>query len=636
MVPGHLIHMKSIKLRSLVGTSCAWVVFLLAPARLLDSHADDINNFDSGNLAGWATFDIGQILNGIGVPGNYARYNFDSDNNGGKALEIATTSLPAMVGDQAGPPRAFTFPTTVFTRFEVQADVLNWNDTNDQAFGFLFLASSIGPGQTDGYVMNYNVRGANVQINVVTGESPGQDALGETHLPLDPTRHTYRWELSGYSGNFLGRIFQFPDTQNPIGSVIATDSTSTEGVIGLFNFDRANPPYLGTDSTFDNYHAWAPSPGTLAAAPVFITPVPGSSVPLAQPLISIAVLDRETTADRTSFRILVDNVPAPSNQVILSEGVNAPNNPVPFGGVTVSYTPTQPLSVGNHQITSLYSDNVGNRFTNTWQFAAAYLANPVAGIPGENGFNLFIVQAPQNPQLPNSLSTADAQLATNSTIPRLSATHVVVPYINFDIRSLGGNPVSIFGNALPFPGQTDTTTVLNWAMQANAYVQLPAGLVTMGVKHDDGFRVSYGDVILGTYDGGTGDHQFSFYVSQAGLYPLTLEWNQSGGSAYVYWYEVTPDEHDDTANEVLLNTFDGFAAYTSVITPPQLLSSPSVRGPMVPVANAAYDPLTLTFTVPLAGSGPVNFYRVSTAGRGNVAQARIVGENVVIRYIPAP
>ena len=514
--------------------------------------------------------------------------------------------------------------------------MLNWNNTNDQAFGFLFLASNIGPGATDGYVMNYNVRGANLQLNVVTGEAPGQNAIGETHLPMDPTKHTYRWELSGYNGNLLGRIFQFPDTQNPISSVIANDSTSTEGVIGLFNFDRANPPYLGTDTTFDNYHAWAPSPGTLLALPVFLTPSPGDSVPLAQTLISIAVLDRESSSDRSSFRIAVDGIPAPSGLVNVAEGVNAPNNPVPFGGVTVTYTPTQPLSPGIHQITSLYSDNFGNRFTNTWQFTASYLANPVVGTPGESGFNVFIVQAPQNPQLPNSLAIADAQLATNSTIPRLYATNVVAPYINFDARSFGGNTVTIFANDLPFPGQSDSTTVLNWALRADAFVQLPAGLITMGVKHDDGFRVSYGDVILGQYDGGTGDHQFTFYVGQSGLYPLTLEWNQSGGSAYVYWYEVTPGQHDDTANEVLINTLDGFPAYTSVITPPQLLKSSSVRGPLTPVTDALYDSSTLSFTVPLAGAGPSNFYRVSAPGRGNFVEAKITGGNLVIHFIPAP
>jgi len=260
----------------------------------------------------------------------------------------------------------------------------------------------------------------------------------------------------------------------------------------------------------------------------------------------------------------------------------------------------------------------------------------VVGTPGESGFNVFIVQAPQNPQLPNSLAIADAQLATNSTIPRLYATNVVAPYINFDARSFGGNTVTIFANDLPFPGQSDTTTVLNWALRADAFVQLPAGLVTMGVKHDDGFRVSYGDIILGQYDGGTGGRQFTFYVGQSGLYPLTLEWNQAGGSAYVYWYEVTPGQHDDPANEVLINTLDGFPAYTSVITPPQLLKSSSVRGPLTPVTDALYDPSTLSFTVPLAGAGPGNFYRVSAPGRGNFVEAKITGGNLVIHFIPAP
>ncbi len=624
--------MKSIDLGS--GIRPALLVLAVSAGLLL--RADNINDFNAGTLPGWGTFDLTPVLNSLEIPGSYADYSFPADGHGGKAFRVSTPTLPSFLGDQAGPPRAFAFPKTAYSRFRVQADVLAWNNTNDQAFGFLFLASSIGPGTTDGYVLNYNVRGGDLQINTVTGEAPGNDAVAETHLPMDPSKHTYRWELSGYDGNLLARVFQFPDTQNPIGSVIGTDSSSTSGVIGLFNYDRADPPYLGTDSTFDNYVATAPAPGSLTPVVAFLSPVPGSTVTLAQPVISAAVLDRETVTDRSSFRLAIDGIPAPTGQLIRSDGVTAPNNPVPFQGVTLTYAPAVPLTAGQHQVQLVYADNRTSRFTNTWTFTAAYLTEPMAGTPGPSGFNVFVVQAPQDPQLPNLLASADAQLATNSTIPRLYVTNVVAPYINYDARAFAGTSSSIFGNDLPLPGQMDANTVRNWALRATAYLQLPAGVVTLGVKHDDGFRVTYGDLVLGEFDGGTGDHPFSFYVAKAGLYPLTLEWNQSGGSAYVDWYQSTPGAHDDTANEVLLNTYDGYRAYTWVISPPQLLSSTTLRGPLSPVANATYDEATLTFTVPLEGSGPTRFYRVSASGRGNVAEIRIVGANVLVRYLPAP
>lgn len=609
---------------------------ITAIAFVMRAGADDFNDFNAGTLPGWAFSDVTALLNSIGVPGTYAYYTFPPDGHGGKALEVSTPTLPSVVGSQAGPPRAAAYPKTVYTRFQMQTDFLNWNNTNNQAIGLLFYANDVGPGTTYGYIMNYNVRGANLEFNVVLNEAANNAAIGAVHLPMDPSRHTYRWELTGYDGNLLGRVFQFPDTNNPISSVIATDSTTTSGVISLFNFDRSDPPYVGTDMTVDNYHAFVPPAGSLAAVPVYLSPAPGDTVALAQPVISIAVLDRETTADRSSFSLAVDGVAAPSNQISVSEGVNEPGTSVPFGGVTVSYTPSAPLSAAVHQVQSVYADNLGTRYTNTWTFTAAYLTNPIVGTPGLSGFNVFIVQAPQNPQLPNSLAIADQQLTEPSPIARLYASNLVAPYINYDIRAFNGTVSSPFGNDLPFPGQTDTTTVRNWALRADAYVQLPSGVVTLGVKHDDGFRVTYGNQILGQYDGGTGDHPFSFYVAQAGLYPLTLEWNQSGGDAYVYWYEVTPGEHEDTDNKVLLNTQDGYAAYTSVITPPQLLASSSLHTPMIVVPNAIYDDAALTFTVPLAGSGPDQFYRVSAPGRGNVADIKIVNGNVVIHFTPAP
>ena len=116
--------MNSIKLRSVASNGALFVAALFAQTLPQAVCADDINNFNAGNIDGWGSFDIGQILKASHVPGTYTHYNFPSDGNGGKALQITTTSLPAFIGSQAGPPRAFAFPTTAYTRFEVQADVL--------------------------------------------------------------------------------------------------------------------------------------------------------------------------------------------------------------------------------------------------------------------------------------------------------------------------------------------------------------------------------------------------------------------------------------------------------------------------------------------------------------------------------
>jgi hypothetical protein len=599
--------------------------------------ADDVNNFDAGasSISTWAEFDLTPVLHSFGIPGTYASYNFPSDGNGGKALEITTPTLPLALGSQAGPPRAFAFPTTPYNnRFQADADLIGWNNTINQAFGILYFAQNIGPGTTTGYVMNYNAKDGNLQINSLTGEAP--NTIAESHIPLDPA-HRYHWQLSVFNGNMLGRVFQLPDTTNPLGSVVVNDTTYSAGVNGLFNFDRSDPPYAGTDSTFDNYDARATAAGSLQAATAFLSPVPGSSVVLAQPQISVAVVDQETTVNHSSFALSIDGTAVPSGQLTVTDGVAIPNTANTASGATLTYTPAANLSAGVHTVTSVYQDSAGTSFTNTWSFTAAYLTTPVAGTPGTPGFNVFVVQAPQTPQLPNSLATADAQLAGTNVYSRLYATNVVASFINFDKDAFSAPPSrDLFGNALAFPGQIDANTYNNWAVQVTAYVQLPAGVVTLGVKHDDHFRVTYGDTVLGINDNGTGDNQFSFYVAQAGLYPLTLTFNQAGGAAYLDWYQYTPNAHVDTANEVLLNTSDAYPAYATITpTAPKLFAEPTLGGTPAEATDATYDAAGSTFTVSLA-SAKARYFRVNTPGSNNKLDAHVSGGNLVIHYTLTP
>lgn len=92
----------------------------------------------------------------------------------------------------------------------------------------------------------------------------------------------------------------------------------------------------------------------------------------------------------------------------------------------------------------------------------------------------------------------------------------------------------------------------NSALEILSFIQFPtAGVVTMTVASDDGFRVQSGadarDVFaerLGQYDGGRGvdaGTTFDLYVEEPGIYPVRLLWENGGGGAGVEWSVVNSD-----------------------------------------------------------------------------------------------
>ena len=90
------------------------------------------------------------------------------------------------------------------------------------------------------------------------------------------------------------------------------------------------------------------------------------------------------------------------------------------------------------------------------------------------------------------------------------------------------------------------------ALEVLTFLQFPAaGVYTMVVASDDGFRVQTGanarDVFserLGQYDGGRGvdaGTSFDVYVEEAGIYPVRLLWENGDGGAGVEWHAVNSD-----------------------------------------------------------------------------------------------
>jgi len=178
------------------------------------------------------------------------------------------------------------------------------------------------------------------------------------------------------------------------------------------------------------------------------------------------------------------------------------------------------------------------------------------GLPG------FTVQPWQSAGQPNRIYWMLEQLAglhganeAAFTVPQ-SFTGVV----NFNITpaSSGGGDAGNFQTGsgyadVLFPGIPGANALNgSTALNIQCYLQFPhPGLYTLGVNSDDGFLVSEGknpnDYFaqwLGSYDGGRGasDTTFTIVVTNAGIYPVRLAWEngngESGNGANCEWFTV--------------------------------------------------------------------------------------------------
>ncbi|MBI1839952.1 MAG: hypothetical protein HYR88_03755 [Verrucomicrobia bacterium] len=173
------------------------------------------------------------------------------------------------------------------------------------------------------------------------------------------------------------------------------------------------------------------------------------------------------------------------------------------------------------------------------------------------------------------------------------------------------------------------------------YLDLPAGLVTMGVNSDDGFRTKSGlpwdafkAVQLGEFEGGRGaaDTLFSFVVPEAGVYPFRTVYEQGGGDANIEWFTVNPDGTkvlvNDTAN-------GGIPAYRASLTP----VAPYVRSVSPAPSVRQLDAVSSSITLSLVDGTTDNVDDASIAlkldGADITTTKDRVGNAVTVTYAPA-
>ena len=205
--------------------------------------------------------------------------------------------------------------------------------------------------------------------------------------------------------------------------------------------------------------------------------------------------------------------------------------------------------------------------------------------------------------------------------------------------------VGAFVDDKPFPN-LDPFDWNHIALAGTAYLELPVGVYRMGVRSDDGFRVSVGttfdtpELRLGEFEGGRGTAatEFEFLVERSGVYAFRLVYYEGNGGADVEWY--TTDLETGVSHLVGGPTAGAIRAYTAregspVTNPPDASLSARVDGSDVilswPKTSPAYrletsptqippswgpaagtpteDNGTLTLRVPATGAGAL--YRLN-------------------------
>lgn len=288
----------------------------------------------------------------------------------------------------------------------------------------------------------------------------------------------------------------------------------------------------------------------------------------------------------SGFRILISDggvTTLATNSISLTLGgaaVNASSITATNKITTIVYDSPQPLPSESLQtVVLVFTDSAGTRFTNTINFTVERYISlpPSAAVTDVNtasrGFLVRTHQLETRRHIlgdSNRIPPAEEQLAGRigpniaDPAPFTSNGHFIeTTYINYNQDSTGrDDAVSNIGNFSgattparnehPIPGiPGPAASTDNVAVEVLAYVDLPAGWVTMGVNSDDGFRLTVS--LIGAlrdkmapavieFDGGRGaaNTEGRFLVQQAGIYAMRLMWYEGGGGFNAEWYIVQP------------------------------------------------------------------------------------------------
>lgn len=380
--------------RTFLWTSLAPLVLLLfiltAPS---GAQAQNVatDNFDSGTLdtspGGWQVRNVCQPL------GGYVSDTF-VDNASGKAYRLQRGSFntaPLGVPQTYGTGRAWLFRTNDYTDFYVAMDIVNWNDTTNQAMVLMARGTGFdatlpgvpvpGLGTVNGYVANYdNLQagdasgdryGGEFQINRVTGESPTTIAAAE--VTLTPGR-SYRLVFAGVGSTLTASIYDLADLIAPIATITAQDATYPAGKCGIVTFSRDdNIDPNRTDMTVDNYYSGITDPNA-DITPAIRHPVSGTpQVAARTPARRFTNFHPAATGiSFTTKTYTAAQINAAATKLYLN-GIDFSGTlaPLPANGTTLNFTTAAGTLMANHTYAARIElqDTTGTlKSTNTFWF----------------------------------------------------------------------------------------------------------------------------------------------------------------------------------------------------------------------------------------------------------------------------
>lgn len=468
---------------------------------------------------------------------------------------------------------------------------------------------------------NYQIYLRESLFNVPTAETVLEKVNGDPSDPNAPVE-----VLGSFIGSNSGALYR---------NVPLTDATGTTPVIvhtdGVTTFRlRQVTPEPSDGDILQNYLIFIPADGVVINRPrvVSLTPAQASTVDTTDLHVGATLQDRDTTVNTSTIELFV-------NDVKVTPAITTPS----AGTTTIDYAVTPLPASGSTINASLrYADSSGTRITNNWSFTVTYRSlsavNRVSSV-ANRGFNVRVVQAPAGSALANSLQRAEDQLAPNSQIAKAYDVTVPSDVINFAEVADGAN--GYFGSDLLIPGldSAEAQGTDDIAMEATAYLELPAGTVRFGVRSDDGYKLSAGvglhdqAPVVEFHNGGPADETFDVLVPAAGNYPVRLLWYERGGGAHVEFFTVNPANGERTlVNDP--NTATAIKAYRELGATPAIAvySSATVDGTFTADATATVDTNAKRITIPI-GAGN-RFYRVS--GNVTLSSPAISSGNLTFTY----
>ena len=281
------------------------------------------------------------------------------------------------------------------------------------------------------------------------------------------------------------------------------------------------------------------------------------------------------------------------------------------------------------------------------QLSAASRVTPDLEAPG------FSVLAHQVATFqPDSILRAERQLlglvtdAAGEPLPNLADLRAAGPDGRLAVSGLPNwnsfvDTIGSFPGDATIPGMPGLTgSYNNAAFEIITYLELPQGVIRMGVTSDDGFQTSSEEVrdvvrrnVLGGFEGlrGAAETIFEFYVSEPGVYPFRTVWEQGQAGSSFEWYTFRSD-----GTRVLLNDLakGGVKAYRRIVNAQQ----GTAIALLDPPADAKSVPLRSLVTVVLLDpSTTVDLASIQLTVAESVVASSVTrsGDRILIRHTPA-